>query len=56
MFETMIDRERKIRELFDEKKWRSMWILYSAGLLLYLALIILCMRLWLLLQKCHCVN
>lgn len=53
MAETLSDR-RRIDEVFDETKWRYIWLLYSAGILLYLALFSLCIRLWLLLRSCHC--
>jgi hypothetical protein len=55
MFETLSDRRKRIDQLFDETKWRYIWLLFGAGVLLYLALFILCFRLWLLLRSCHCV-
>lgn len=54
MFDTMNAKSR-VPELFDEKKWRYIWLLFGAGILLYLALFILCVRPWLMLRNCHCV-
>ena len=31
MFETMTDRSRRIHQLFDETKWRYIWLLFGAG-------------------------
>jgi hypothetical protein len=33
---------------------RYIWLLFGAGVLLFLAMFILCARLWLLLRSCHC--
>ena len=54
MFETLSDRRSRIDELYDETKWRYIWLLFGAGVLLFLALSILCLRLWLLLHNCRC--
>jgi hypothetical protein len=54
MFDTMNAKSR-VPELFDEKKWRYIWLLWGAGILLYVALLVLCARLWFMLRSCHCV-
>jgi hypothetical protein len=54
MIETFTDRRDRIHRLYVETKWRYIWLLFSAGVLLFLALFILCIRLWLLLRSCHC--
>jgi hypothetical protein len=56
MFETMTDRRKRIDQLFDETKWRYIWLLFGSGALLFLALSILCLRLWLLLRNCRCAT
>jgi hypothetical protein len=53
MFDTMSAKSR-VPELFDDKKWRYIWLLFGAGILLYLALFIMCARLWFMLRHCHC--
>ena len=55
MFDTRNAKSR-VAELFDEKKWRYIWLLFWAGVLIYLALLIMCFRLWLMLRNCHCVT
>ena len=55
MFDTMNAKSR-VPELFDDKKWRSIWLLFGAGILLYLALLIMCARLWSMPRHCHCVT
>ena len=55
MFDTMNAKSR-IPELFDEKKWRYIWLLWGAGILLYVALLTLYARLWFMLRTCHCVT
>jgi hypothetical protein len=55
MFDTMHAKSR-VPELFDDKKWRSIWLLWGAGILLYLALLIMCGRLWFMLHHCHYVT
>lgn len=52
MFDTMNAKSR-VPELFDEKKWRYIWLLFGAGVLLFLALALFSFRLWLLLRHCH---
>jgi hypothetical protein len=39
---------RDYRNLFDEGKWRTLWTLLGAGALLVIAVLILCVRLFLL--------
>jgi hypothetical protein len=53
MSDTMNAKSR-VPELFDEKKWRYIGLLYSAGVLLLLALLLFSFRLWLLLRHCRC--
>jgi hypothetical protein len=48
-----INAKSRVPELFDEKKWRYIWLLYSAGVLLLLALLLFSFRLWLLLRHCR---
>jgi hypothetical protein len=55
MFDTMSAKSR-VPELFDDKKWRSIWLLWGAGILLYLALLIMCAWLWFMLRHCHYVT
>jgi len=55
MFDTLNAKSR-VPELFDEKKWGYIWLLCGAGMLLYLALLIFCARLWFMLRSCHCVT
>jgi hypothetical protein len=31
MFETLSDRRRRIDQLYDETKWRYIWLLFGAG-------------------------
>ena len=50
MFDTMNAKSR-VPELFDEKKWRYIWMLFGSGVLLFLALLIMCFRLWLILRN-----
>jgi hypothetical protein len=38
MFETLSDRRRRIEQLYDETKWPYIWLLFSTGVLLFLAL------------------
>jgi hypothetical protein len=54
MFETFTDRRDRIHQLYVETKCRYIWLLFSAGVLLFVALFILCIRLWPLLRSCQC--
>lgn len=56
MFETLSDRRDRIDQLFGDTKWRYVWFLLGSGGLLFLALLVLSVRLWLLLRNCHCVT
>ena len=53
MFDTTNGKSR-VPELFDEKVWRNVWLLYIAGVLLLLDLLLFNFRLWLLLRHCRC--
>ena len=53
MFDTTNGKSR-VRELFDEKVWRNVWLLYIVGVLLLLDLLLFSFRLWSLLQHCRC--
>jgi len=52
------NRRKRHEELFavQETIWRNIWILLGAGVLLVVALFIMCIRLELLLKHCHCVT
>lgn len=52
MFDPMNAKSR-VPKLFDEKVWRNVWLLYIAGVLLLLALLLFSFRLWLLLRHCR---
>lgn len=53
MFDTMNAKSR-VPKLLDEKVWRNVWLLYIAGVLLLLDLLLFSFRLWWLLRKCRC--
>jgi hypothetical protein len=53
MFDTM-NSKSTVNQLFNEEKWRYIWLLLAAGVLLFLALVVLCLRLWMFLRHCHC--
>ena len=42
--------------LDNEETWRYVWILFIVGALIFLALLIMCLRLWLILRGQHCVT
>jgi hypothetical protein len=52
----LTDGRNRIHQLFDETKWHYIWLLLGSGVLLFLALFILCVKLWLLLRSCHRVT
>ena len=56
MFESFEDRKKQYGKLFasQETLWRDVWLLYGAGVLLFLALLIMCIRLEILLRRCQC--
>lgn len=56
MFDMFAEQRKRIDQPFDETKWRYIWVLYGAGVLLLLALIVMNMRLELLLRRCHCLT
>ena len=53
MFDAMNAKSR-VPKLFDEKVWRNVWLLYIAGVLLLLDLLLFSFRLSLLLRHCRC--
>ena len=53
MFDPMNVKSR-VPKLFDEKVWRNVWLLYIAGVLLALDMLLFSFRLWLLLRHCRC--
>jgi hypothetical protein len=57
MFEPFADRSKRYAELWkrQEANWRHVWLLFGAGVLLFVALLIMCLRLWWMLRSCHCV-
>jgi hypothetical protein len=57
MFEPFTDRRRRMEQLWtlQERLWRNVWLLFVAGVLLFLALLIFSLRLWWMLKSCHCV-
>jgi hypothetical protein len=57
MFEPFTDRRRRLERLWTRQEglWRNVWLLFGAGVLPFVSLLILCVRLWLLLRSCHCV-
>jgi hypothetical protein len=58
MFEPFTDRRRRLEQLWTHQEglWRNVWLLFGAGVLLFLALRIFSLRLLWMLRSCHCVT
>jgi len=58
MFETFTDRKKRNAELWERQNelWKNIWLLFGATVLLFIAMSVLCVRLWLLLRSCHRVT
>jgi hypothetical protein len=53
-----LDRGRRLEQLWTRQEglWRNVWLLFGAGVLLFLALLIFSLRLWWMLRSCQCVT